>query len=179
MKGIVFTEFLDLVEQKFGLSTVQQIIDKSELESNGIYTSVGTYKFTEMVSLLTNLSNLTKIAPNDLLKVYGTHFFDALVKNYGTILNTYKSPLDLLASVDEHIHVEVRKLYPDAELPRFEITEQTDDKLTMIYYSSRALYAFAQGLMEKSFEHYNQVSEITYKLLKEDGTIVQFEIFKK
>ena len=179
MKGIVFTEFLDLVEQKFGLSVVQQIIDNSELESNGIYTSVGTYKFTEMVSLLTNLSNLTKIAPNDLLKVYGTHFFDALVKNYGSILNTYKSPLDLLASVDAHIHVEVRKLYPDAELPRFEVTKLTNDTLIMIYHSSRALYAFAHGLMEKSFEHYNQASEITYNLLKEDGTIVQFEILKK
>ncbi|TCI92622.1 heme NO-binding domain-containing protein [Tenacibaculum sp. M341] len=179
MKGIVFTEFLDLVEQKFGLETVQQIIDQSDLESNGVYTSVGTYKFTEMVSLLTNLSDITKIAPNDLLKVYGTHFFKALADNYGSILNTYKSPLELLASVDEHIHVEVRKLYPDAELPRFEITEQKDNKLTMIYYSSRALYAFAHGLMEKSFEHYNQDSEISYKLLEEDGTVVQFEITKK
>lgn len=90
MKGIVFTEFLDLVEDKFGMETVEQIISDSELESNGIYTSVGTYKFTEMVSLLTNLSNLTKISTNDLLKVYALHFFDVLVKNYGSILTPTK-----------------------------------------------------------------------------------------
>ena len=43
MKGIVFTEFFELVEDKFGLEVVQQIIDECKLESEGIYTSVGTY----------------------------------------------------------------------------------------------------------------------------------------
>mgnify|MGYP005991585275 CR=1 FL=1 len=179
MKGIVFTEFLDLVEDKFGIETVEQIISDSELESNGIYTSVGTYKFTEMVSLLTNLSNLTKISTNDLLKVYALHFFDVLVKNYGSILNTYKTPLALLASIDSHIHVEVRKLYPDAELPYFDVNESSNNKLVMTYHSSRAMYSFAHGLMEKTFEHYNEKATINYELLKEDGTIVKFEIIKE
>lgn len=179
MKGIVFTEFLDLVEEKFGLETVEQIIDQSELESNGIYTAVGTYKFTEMVSLLTNLSNLTRIKPNDLLKVYGLHFFEVLVKNYGTILKSYKTPLELLASIDEHIHVQVRKLYPDAELPYFETIERTEKKLIMIYHSSRAMYAFADGLMEKTFKYYNENATITYELLEKNGTKVRFTIIKE
>ena len=51
MKGIVFTEFLELVEDKFGLETVDEIIQKSDLESNGIYTSIGTYKFSEMLNI--------------------------------------------------------------------------------------------------------------------------------
>ena len=42
MKGIVFSEFLDLVEVKFGLEMVDKIIDQSNLESKGVYTSVGT-----------------------------------------------------------------------------------------------------------------------------------------
>lgn len=179
MKGIVFTEFLELVETKFGIETVEQIISESELESNGIYTAVGTYKFTEMVSLLTNLSNLTKISTNDLLRVYASHFFDVLAQNYGSILNQYKTPLDLLASIDNHIHVEVRKLYPDAELPYFDVIENSNNKLIMTYHSSRAMFAFAHGLMEKTFEHYNENATITYELLKEDGTIVKFEIQKK
>ncbi len=31
MKGIVFTEFLELVEHKFGLEVVDEIIEKSNL----------------------------------------------------------------------------------------------------------------------------------------------------
>ena len=42
MKGIIFTEFLDLVEEKFGLEMVDKIIEQSNLDSGGIYTSVGT-----------------------------------------------------------------------------------------------------------------------------------------
>lgn len=36
MKGIVFTEFLDMVEEKFGYGVVDQIITESKLESNGM-----------------------------------------------------------------------------------------------------------------------------------------------
>jgi hypothetical protein len=75
MKGIVFTEFLDLVETKFGLEMVDTILNESELPSNGVYTAVGTYSFTEMVSLLTNLSKETGLVIDDLLLVYGEHFF--------------------------------------------------------------------------------------------------------
>ena len=56
MKGIIFTEFLDLVEKKFGLVMVDKIINQSQLDSNGAYTSVGTYEFSEMLQLISNLS---------------------------------------------------------------------------------------------------------------------------
>ena len=70
MKGIVFTEFLDLVEDKFGLEMVDSIIEQSKLESEGAYTSIGTYKFSEMLQLLQNLSNNTGVTIDDLLLVY-------------------------------------------------------------------------------------------------------------
>lgn len=75
MKGIVFTEFLDLVEDKFGIEMVDKIIEQSELDSGGVYTAIGTYKFSEMLQLLENLSNNTGVSTDDLLLVYAEHFF--------------------------------------------------------------------------------------------------------
>ncbi|MFT6414777.1 MAG: hypothetical protein ACJARZ_000109 [Dokdonia sp.] len=43
MKGIIFTEFLDLVEATFGLEMVDIILNASKLPSNGVYTTIGTY----------------------------------------------------------------------------------------------------------------------------------------
>ena len=40
MKGIVFTELIELVEKKFGLEMVDTIIGESDLPSGGVYTSV-------------------------------------------------------------------------------------------------------------------------------------------
>ena len=88
----------------------------------------------------------------------------------------YKTPMDMLESVENHIHVEVRKLYPGAELPTFKIVTRNDDFMEMIYYSDRSLYMFAKGLMEKTFEHYNKNATVEFELLKENGTEVRFLI---
>ena len=125
MKGIVFTEFLDMVETTFGLEVVDSIIENSDLPSEGAYTSVGTYEFNEMVQLLTNLSKSSKISINDLQYSFGFYLFDGLVKAHPEVVSNYKNPLGLLYSIEDHIHVHVKKLYPDAELPTFKILEKT------------------------------------------------------
>lgn len=178
MKGIVFTEFLELVEEKFGLDVVNEIIEKSDLKSEGVYTAIGTYDFSEMLSLITNLSSLTKISVDDLLYTYGLHFFAVLEQNYPAIIEKYDEAMDLLSSVDSHIHVEVRKIYPDAELPKFEVLDKTANSLTLKYTSSRSMYAFAMALIEKAFHHYNSEAKVSYSKIKEDGSEVKFVILK-
>ncbi len=178
MKGIVFTEFLDLVEDKFGLEVLDKIITQSNLESGGIYTSVGTYKFSEMLQLLQHLSAHTDISIDDLLLVYAEHFFGVLEESYPGLLATYKDPIEMLSSIENHIHVEVRKIYPDAELPTFEVLEKTEDSLVMVYKSNRAMHHFGLGLMNKTFEHFNSTATIVLEKLKEDGTEVKFVINK-
>ncbi len=178
MKGIVFTEFLDLVEEKFGLEMVDKIIENSKLESNGIYTSVGTYSFSEMMQLLQHLSTNTGLSKDTLLLVYGEHFFSVLESNYTSLLARYSDPIEMLSSIENHIHVEVKKIYPDAELPTFEVLNKTEDKLVMIYKSSRAMHHFGLGLMNKTFEHFNASAVIELEKIKADGTEVKFLITK-
>ncbi len=178
MKGIVFTEFLDLVEDKFGLEVLDKILTQSDLESGGVYTSVGTYSFSEMLQLLQHLSAHTNISIDDLLLVYAEHFFGVIEESYPGLLATYKDPIEMLSSIENHIHVEVRKIYPDAELPTFEVIEKTQDSLVMIYKSSRAMHHFGLGLMNKTFEHFNSKASIVLEKLNEDGTEVKFVINK-
>ena len=176
MKGIVFTEFLEMVEASFGLETTDNMIENSNLPSEGIYTSVGTYDFNEMVSLITSLSEEVKIPANDLIYTFGLYLFDSLGKAHPEVIKSYNSPLALLYSIEDHIHVHVQKLYPEAELPTFKILEKTNTSISMIYSSSRGLYRLAHGLIEKCFEHFNGSATIEYELLKEDGTEVKFDV---
>ena len=178
MNGIVFTEFLDLVEDKFGLEMVDKIIAQSKLESEGVYTAIGTYRFSEMLQLLQNLSTNTGISTDNLLLVYGEHFFSVLEDSYPGLLATYKDPIEMLASIENHIHIEVRKIYPDAELPTFIVVKKTENSLIMIYKSSRAMHHFGLGLMNKTFEHFNSTAKIVLEKIKDDGTEVRFIINK-
>ena len=86
--------------------------------------------------------------------------------------------MEMLASINSHIHIEVLKIYPDAELPCFDIIEKTENRLIMIYKSRRAMHYFGLGLMHKTFEHFNSTAEIVMEKLKDDGTEVKFSITK-
>lgn len=178
MKGIVFTGFLELVEDKYGLEMVDEIITNSNLESKGIYTSVGTYSFSEMLQLISNLSKFTNICADDLLLVYGEHFFSILLRSYPDLIKRYTDPIELLSSIENHIHVEVKKIYPEAELPRFEVLEKSSNSLIMIYKSSRAMHHFGLGLMNKTFEYFNSTANIILEQIKDDGTEIKFIISK-
>ena len=178
MKGIIFTEFLELVEEKFGLAMVDKIINQSQLESDGIYTAVGTYEFDEMLQLISHLSNNTDIAVDDLLLVYAEHLFAALIKSHPNLVEHYKDPMDLLASIENHIHVEVQKIYPEAQLPTFELEERTDTKMVMVYKSDKALYMLGKGLMLETFKLFNETAKIEFEKLNEKGTEVRFIINK-
>lgn len=178
MKGIVFTEFLEMVEQKFGIETVDAIISQSNLKSEGAYTSVGTYDFTELERLLTNLSKLTKIEVNDLTYSFGHYFFESLTKSHSYIFTHYKTAFALISGIEDHIHVHVLKIYPDAELPYLITHEQTNTKLVIEYQSKRAMHSFALGLIDKTLEHYHEKASVTRELLNETGTKVLFTLIK-
>ncbi|WP_339658463.1 heme NO-binding domain-containing protein [uncultured Polaribacter sp.] len=178
MKGIVFTEFLDLVEEKFGIEMVDDIISNSTLASEGVYTSIGTYSFSEMLQLVSHLSSKSNISIDDLLMIYGEHFFSVIERSYPGLLATYNDPIEMLSSIENHIHVEVRKIYPDAELPTFIVQEKKENSLIMIYKSNRAMHHFGLGLMNKTFQHFKSTAEIILEKIKEDGTEVRFIINK-
>ena len=81
-------------------------------------------------------------------------------------------------SVHGIIHVEVKKLYPDANLPQFLSEEPSEDKLIMIYRSPRNLPSLAEGLIDGAAKRFNQ--EIERKTIKIDSdtdeAMYRFEI---
>jgi len=176
MKGIVFTEFLDMVEKEFGYEVVDHIIESSELESNGIYTAVGTYHHSEIVQLLTQLSTKTATDAQVLLKAFGGYLFETFLRGYPQFFEQHNSAFGFLQSIDNHIHVEVRKLYPDAALPKFDTIETDEGTLIMTYTSDRKMSALAEGLIEKSIAHYKLPHSIETELLNEEGSLVRFTI---
>ena len=176
MKGIVFTEFLDLVEDKFGLETVEQVISACDLATNGAYTSIGTYDHKEMFQMVAVLSELQGISVPELLETYGAHFFNILAKGYPQFLK--KNDLfSFLESIDNYIHPEVLKLYPDAELPSFDASmNEAKDEMILVYSSTRKMVNFAIGLMKGASSYYKQPIEVSVLESQEDGKVVTLKV---
>ncbi|WP_018969249.1 heme NO-binding domain-containing protein [Rubritalea marina] len=172
MKGVIFTEFLSMVETAHGLDMVDTIIEKSDLPSGGSYTAVGTYPHTEIVSLVINLSQEIDTPVPDLLKAYGIHLFHFLSSSYPDFVNNTKEPLDFLEQVETYIHVEVRKLYPDAELPSFECSRpNSPNELHMTYHSVRHMEDVCEGLIRGSLQHFNRTADIKRQSVDDDSEL--------
>ncbi|MDP0491331.1 MAG: heme NO-binding domain-containing protein [Verrucomicrobiota bacterium JB023] len=169
MKGIIFTEFLTLVENQWDEDMVDDIIDDCDLPSGGAYTAVGTYDHKEIVDLVMALSARTQIEVPTLLQVYGKYLFSKLASHYPQFISKAGGVLEFLEGVEHYIHVEVRKLYPEAELPSFETSRLGPNQLEMIYRSSRHLDDVCHGLIEGCLEFFKVEGQIERTPL-EDGT---------
>jgi hypothetical protein len=177
MKGVVFTEFLEMAEARFSLRVLDRVLTVVNPPSGGQYTSVGTYPHQELVSLLMELSKQTAIAPEALLNDFGAHLFARFVETQPIFFGAARDAFALLRSVESHIHVEVKKLYPDAELPSIVCSDGGPGRLIVTYRSPRRLADLAQGLILACGKHYGeQLSLEREDLSAGKGEIVRFTL---
>lgn len=176
MKGLIFTEFLELVEREFSVATAETILNDVALTSGGAYTSVGSYDHRELVRLVEALSVRTGIPTPELLRHYGRALFPALVASQPGISLEVTSTFELLRDLDRHIHREVRKLYPAAELPEFEVTESDGTGISVVYRSHRAFADLAHGLIEGSAVYFGETLAIDRRPIAQDGTHEEFRV---
>ena len=123
---------------------------------------------TELVAMVVELSRRTETPIPDLLKAYGRYLFSRLADGHPKILEGAGDVLDFMESIERHIHVEVRKLYPDAKPPKFNVNRIDKDTLEMFYISDRNLQDLAEGLMIGCLE-YNKVKATVQRETMEDG----------
>lgn len=179
MKGVIFTEFMELVEHQFGLEELDALIEESAVPSGGIYTAVGTYPHTEMVALVVTLSKRKSIPTDDLLELFGQHLFKRFTVLYPELFNHVTGLFEFLISVENYIHVEVLKLYPDAELPSFVSELVHPTKLKMDYHSDKSMGMLAVGLIKGAMNFFNNNGTISITPKKSDNHVqtIVIELF--
>jgi len=180
MKGIVFTEFLEMVEVQFSPEMADAIIEASDLSTAGAYSAVGTYPHAELVQLVRHLSTRSSIPVPDLLRAFGKHLFRRFAIGFPMFFTDVSTVFEFLRGLENYIHVEVRKLYPDAELPTFLCRQVDDQTLEMTYQSVRGLADFAHGLMEGCFVHFGETIDVARDDLSQGrGTEVRFTLTRQ
>jgi hypothetical protein len=177
MKGIVFTEFLEMVEAQFSPALADRIIGAASLPSGGAYTAVGNYDPGEMWSLVIELGKATGTPVPGLMRTFGEHLFHRFAVVYPTCFANFSSAFDFLQRLETVIHAEVRKLYPDADLPRFDVSERDGQRMVMVYRSNRPFADLAEGLLRGCARHFDEAIEIGREdLPAERGSAARFTL---
>lgn len=178
MKGIIFTEFMQLVEDKFGLAVLDEILDKAE--DDGVYTTVGSYDHRNLVKLIMKLSEITGASPTDLQQVFGESVF---INLYHTIpnqagLKECQTTFQFIRHVEEYIHVEVKKLYPESNPPVLDFIDENEAEMVFDYRSARCMSHVCLGLIQGCAKHFNERIVATMQNVDEVGKQVRFVLKK-
>jgi hypothetical protein len=163
-----------MVEQDYGLDVLDAMISRCELATNGAYTAVGTYDYREFLQLITALGDETGKPVPRLVRAFGHFLFNSFLHAYPEFLEGIYSATELLRSVQSTIHVEVRKLYPESELPEFEFAELSYKSWQLTYRSKRPFAELAHGLIEAAVLHYGDPVTIDREDLEPNGTHARF-----
>jgi len=179
MKGVVFRSFEIFASKKYGDDIVDQAMDQPELSTGGAFTSIGEYPHTDLMMIATAVANETSTPLNTLVRDFGEALFHILAGAHKDMVDDFDGPIALLSVIESVIHRDVRKLYSNAELPRFDILERHDDKYVYMEYSSARPFAdLAEGLIWGCLDHYSarEHSTVYREDLANDGTHTRFEV---
>ncbi len=160
MKGVVFREFVDLVEERYGEDIVDRLLSHPGLSTGGAYTSVGTYDHAELLILIELLSQEIGVEPHELTIEFGKQLFNRLYKSYPHFVDPHDSAFDFLKTIESVVHTEVKKLYSDAEVPEYHCEQLDDGVLVMDYRSSRPFADLAEGMLLGCIAHFNEPIEV-------------------
>src|SRR5438105_10011774 len=133
MLGLVFTEFVEMVEDHFSAETADAMLSSVPTSYGGAYTAAGYYPHEELVALVVRLSQLTGVPVPELVRAFGRHLLMRFTQLYPAMFERHASFFDFVAAIDGEIHVEVRKLYPQAMLPRFEVLLRAAQGMQLLY----------------------------------------------
>ncbi len=167
MKGIVFTMLADMVIEKFGLDVWDELLTKTG--DDGIYVSTETYPDEALTALVVAAHEKSGIPVNDLVRAFGEYMFPLFYKKNPSFFLEGQTLKEFLLTVDQVIHVEVRKLHPGVNLPEFNYVDEKDSELTMIYASPRKLCMLAEGLISGAAKHFNTEYKLDHSSCMHDG----------
>lgn len=174
MLGIVFTEFMEMVEEKFSFDMVDNLINNTGIGLYSGFTSVGDYNHNDLIRLVAELSKETKIPVDDIVVNFGCHLFHRFSVNYTQFFENQDCMFDFLERIEEFIHPEVKKLYPKALLPKFFFQHIEPDILKIIYSSKRPFGNLAHGMIEGCGEYFGEKIKIERYNGKNENEVVFF-----
>ncbi|WP_234988921.1 heme NO-binding domain-containing protein [Tropicibacter naphthalenivorans] len=157
---MIFTELLDLADHLAGEEAVDKLLDDLDLDSDAAYTSVGNYPCSELVQIMTALGAQSGVSCDEVQREFGHWVLGIFTDRYPHFVKDKHTAFDLLEVIETEVHAEVRKLYPDAELPTFRTRRLGPDRMEMHYHSERPLRSFCHGLIEACLQRYGVTGQV-------------------
>lgn len=166
MKGVIFNSVAEAVIEFGGEQLWDDLLEKAGL--TGVYTSLGSYDDAELLTLVKVAADALGKTIEETTEFVGELVFPHLSGRHRNLIANHTSTVSLLCELNDVIHPEVLKLYPDAAVPDFQTLLVDGNHLQLLYRSDRQLPALAAGLIRGAANLYQEDVKIDIEP-REDG----------
>lgn len=146
MKGIIFRLLEQVVTRAHGDETWEKLLEATGL--SGEFTTLGNYPDEQLRALVDAAAEATGEPTEVVIRWFGREAMPVLANLYPEFFQPHHSLATFLPTLNDVIHAEVRKLYPDAVVPEFDFTRPDPHSIRLVYRSPRKLCALAEGFIE-------------------------------
>jgi len=163
MKGIIFNLFESFITTTYSEDTYEEILEAADTGSVNPFEIVGPGSYPDEVfdAIIAKTAEITKKDVAEVLRALGRHSLPILTERYPQFFEDFKHPREFLKTASMIHQIEVRKLYQDAEVPKFFIDDQGGNNLTVTYKSRRHLCHLAEGLISGLGDYYQVPLDIS------------------
>jgi hypothetical protein len=154
MKGVIFNLVEGVVRSEHGDGMWDEIVDDAGV--TGAYTSLGSYPDEDLEAIASTVARRLQADPADVVVHVGRQSIASLASTYPQFFEPHADVRSFLLTLNDIIHPEVRKLYPGATPPHFEMRSDDGDQLDLVYRSDRRRCDLAEGLILGAADHYGE-----------------------
>lgn len=147
MKGYIFTEFLEMVEEQFGLIMMDKIIMATQLESEGVYTSVGSYNQKELFQLINNLSNELNEETKTIMKITGERLYNTYINSFNKRLLSLEFQFSFIERLENYLRDETRKIFNNKEIFNTELVPSENALIITFECNESEVVSLIEGII--------------------------------
>jgi hypothetical protein len=148
MKGVVFNLLEAFICEGWDAATYEAILAACSLQTKEPFVGPGTYPDSDLFLIAGQAAETLGLPLPAALRAFGRYLFPRLAEQVLPLVKSHADARSFLKSVEDVIHVEVRKLMPQAITPSFHYREPDARHLVIEYRSARKLCALMEGLLD-------------------------------
>ncbi|MBU1077065.1 MAG: heme NO-binding domain-containing protein [Spirochaetes bacterium] len=161
MKGVIVNCLKELVITKFGEDKWREAMEKSGLDPNMAFTSLGDVEDGAVMTVIQNVCKVLNITLEQAADAFGDYWVNEFApKMYPRHFENIKSSKEFLMKMDK-VHEMTTANMANAHPPRFNYKEKDEKTLIMTYNSKRGLMPIFLGLIKGVGKHYKENLKIT------------------
>jgi len=172
MKGTVVSIWLNTCRKLYNDSQVNEAMNHAGWETNKIFSPLEEVDDKVIAKFISKLSEARGLTKEKLWNDIGKDNIQSFVNVYPVYFKK-RSAYEFLKSLND-IHIAITKKISGAKPPAVDIVQTSKRKAVMTYSSKRKMFDYFLGMLEGTFEYFNE--QLEYEILEKSGDVMKVEV---